>query len=856
MTTICVTQTMKSNLSQCKKMKPKQWSRLPVAFEVFLGYKQAKPYYDFDLYIDDYDKMTEAERTTTKTLLINNCKKSLSKFSEKIYEGKSFSIDSVSISSLHGTRCIKKKQSKNNISKIDNPDAFEYKYKFSLHFVDNNGLIIAPVLLKQKIIQHEELFENFENWDKSVYSDGQQKFRLPTSRKEGNELCKPQIINGDYESFHVSAIQDLEPSKKYEKNIMTKLPSKKKKSDKKTKKNNDINNIEMEDNGEKINEKDEIEIEKLLEIISSDDYDTWTQVGFFLKQYGNYGFKIWNNWSKESYKYDGVEITKKKWLTFSNETSLTIRRLHKFASESNFNKYVEYFDSDIKVISQVFFLDEDVIYANYLIEVEKIQNKIKSIGTKGECYVYNEDTALWSRQLMKNQTKFMCDLLANKLNDVVIPYHKTLLSKIDESEIDLMKQKIQNLNKVYKRLNRMSVRKNILSAITDDVRIRDDNFLFKLTKNKNLISINENVIDLKTGSQRKRMESDYQVTTIIIEDFKEYKPENHKEKTDFGNFVYDIMKDNEKIYNYIHKLLGYFITKETKEGVSLFLTGFGSNGKSLLTNVLTNVLGSNCSKVPSEIFDANQKVNTNSASPQEASLFNVCIGVITETNENLKLDKKFKELVDSGNNEKARHLNGDLFEFEKTAKFLFTTNNIPIFKAEKSFVRRIKICPFNQTYSKKDSPEWREGDKEINYNKQEELLEKKHEIINWLIDGAIKWYKRGLEDTPKKMEAEIKLEMESNNWLSDFTYVSDPSSTVKNDDIKEILIMKGLLQKGSNMRSHQIKALQNAGFKRSSNGAEWTNIVYNNNKYQGYLMNNDCDSCVSDSDSDCVSDSD
>jgi len=823
---VCVTNSMKTNLSMAQVCDlPSQWGGMKVAYEIFLGHKETKPYYDFDFFCGE-----KRPSDTIISRLYYECVSALSTFSGKLYtlKNKEFNKERLCASSLHGMRT--------------NSETKTEMYKISFHFVDDSGLLIKPIELVEIMKQNKILFNKWESWDTSVYSNGQQKFRLPTSVKDENDTRTPNIITGFLRHFQVSENQQLDPKVTYDKpeNVYKKtIKNNNKKSEKKTKKNSDINYNNMLNIDE---------VNKLLELIPSDKYTTWIQVGFYLKQFGDKGWELWDKWSMKSVKYDGPEITKEKWDTFSPETSLTIRRLHKFASESNFNKYVEYFENEFQVISEIFFLNTDVKYANYLIEVEKIQNKIKVIGTKGECYVYNENTALWGRQLMKNQTKYMCDLLCDKLVNFVLPYYKHKLSKINNvDEIDAIKENIKELNKVYKKLNTMSIRKNILSAVTDDSRIRDDNFLFKLTKYKNLISVNENVIDLKTGRQRPRMETDYQVNSLDLENFIEYTPEDHENKTDFADFVLDILGDNVELYNYLQKILGYYITKETKESKALFLTGFGSNGKSLLTNLLTNTLGPNCSKVPSEIFDANQKVNTNSASPQEASLFNVAIGVVTETNEDLRLDKKFKEMVDSGNNDKARHLNGDLFEFERTAKLLITTNNIPRFNAENSFVRRIDICPFEQTYAEEADKE--KGEKEINKNLQNELLENKEEILNWLIDGAIKYYQGGLGVTPKKMVAEMKMEIETNDWLSEFIYVNDENAIVSNTDVRDILILKDKCKKGQRIRTHYVKALEKAGFVRDKRGGSWSNMkLAQEEEYQEKIENKECN--ITDSDSD------
>jgi len=61
-----------------------------------------------------------------------------------------------------------------------------------------------------------------------------------------------------------------------------------------------------------------------------DDFDTWLKVGFIC--YNNFdgndiGFKIYNTWSKNSDKYDGINSIKKKWNEFSKQYENANRKL-------------------------------------------------------------------------------------------------------------------------------------------------------------------------------------------------------------------------------------------------------------------------------------------------------------------------------------------------------------------------------------------------------------------------------------------------------------------------------------------------------------------------------------------------
>ena len=61
-----------------------------------------------------------------------------------------------------------------------------------------------------------------------------------------------------------------------------------------------------------------------LDYIPADDYGIWTKVGMALKFEG-YSFSIWDEWSRKSSKYPGVESCNRKWNSFRATTSEIVK---------------------------------------------------------------------------------------------------------------------------------------------------------------------------------------------------------------------------------------------------------------------------------------------------------------------------------------------------------------------------------------------------------------------------------------------------------------------------------------------------------------------------------------------------
>ena len=85
-------------------------------------------------------------------------------------------------------------------------------------------------------------------------------------------------------------------------------------------------------------------IEDALKSIGSDDYDTWIKVGMAIhSEHPNEdGFRLWDQWSKKSDKYEGAKETAAKWKSFETERTfhgetITIATLFYFATQAGWN---------------------------------------------------------------------------------------------------------------------------------------------------------------------------------------------------------------------------------------------------------------------------------------------------------------------------------------------------------------------------------------------------------------------------------------------------------------------------------------------------------------------------------------
>ncbi|WZX99591.1 phage/plasmid primase, P4 family [Bacillus sp. FSL W7-1360] len=254
----------------------------------------------------------------------------------------------------------------------------------------------------------------------------------------------------------------------------------------------------------------------------------------------------------------------------------------------------------------------------------------------------------------------------------------------------------------------------------------------KLDSHEMLFNCSNGVINLKTGEL---MPHDKELYLTQITDV-EYNP--HVECPTWLKFLNDIIVDKSgktdaDTINYLQKAFGYSLTGSTKEQCMFFLHGGGKNGKSTLVSTLRNVLGDYGRQSDAKTFieQKNEGVR-NDIAALDGSRFVAAV----ESKKGQQLDESLVKQLTGGDSIRTRFLYKESFEFTPDFKIFFTTNHKPIIKNDDEGIwRRVHLIPFNAHIP----PEDRDPDL------LDKLRAEAQGILNWLVQGAIKWQKEGLE---------------------------------------------------------------------------------------------------------------
>jgi putative DNA primase/helicase len=194
-------------------------------------------------------------------------------------------------------------------------------------------------------------------------------------------------------------------------------------------------------------------------------------------------------------------------------------------------------------------------------------------------------------------------------------------------------------------------------------------------------------------------------------------------------FLRDTFGDDDKgreTTQFLHLLLGYSITGDVGAQVLPFLYGSGANGKSVLLDVMMQILGDYASAAPPGFLMEKGKFAEHSTELTE--LHGRRIVVCSELKPNDKFNEARVKLLTGGDKITARRMRQDFFTFTPTHKLWLLGNHRPeVGTGGHAFWRRMRLIPFERKV-----PNHRKID-----NLAAELVRDEGPgILQWLVDGA------------------------------------------------------------------------------------------------------------------------
>jgi P4 family phage/plasmid primase-like protien len=243
------------------------------------------------------------------------------------------------------------------------------------------------------------------------------------------------------------------------------------------------------------------------------------------------------------------------------------------------------------------------------------------------------------------------------------------------------------LKQVYTKLKTTSFKSNVMKECRE--LFFDEDFIKKIDANKDLIAFNNGVLDMsklikiknENGEEEETFEfrdgkpEDYISFSTGI-DYEPYRPYyDYPAWPEVERFIKQVLPDRE-VRDYFLKHLATNILGGNTAQKFHILTGSGSNGKSMIMNLMSKALGDYACTVPISLFTQKRK-GSGAAAPEVARLKGRRFVTMQEPDEAIALNTGLMKEITSGEKMYARDLFKSGSEFEVQAKFHLACNEKP-----------------------------------------------------------------------------------------------------------------------------------------------------------------------------------
>lgn len=259
------------------------------------------------------------------------------------------------------------------------------------------------------------------------------------------------------------------------------------------------------------------------------------------------------------------------------------------------------------------------------------------------------------------------------------------------------------------------------------------------------------VVDLKTGEMLELTPSMLMTRVTAV-------TPTHGVPVEWMRFLNEATGCDPEMIDYLQRVAGYALSGDKSIHSLHFFYGPGGNGKGTFLNTLREVWKDYATSASMTTFVASRY----DKHPTDlADLAGSRLVIAQETDEGRSWDEaKLKQLT-SNDPVKARFMAKDFFEYIPTFKLLFSGNHRPSIKnVDDAMKRRIHIVPFTRKPAKVDP------------YLSEKLKAEAAQILQWCIDGAVKFFADGFKDPPSVHEATqeyFEIEDDFTQWLQERT---------------------------------------------------------------------------------------
>jgi len=235
-------------------------------------------------------------------------------------------------------------------------------------------------------------------------------------------------------------------------------------------------------------------------------------------------------------------------------------------------------------------------------------------------------------------------------------------------------------------------------------------------------------------------------------------------------FLNKVMDGKADMIEFLQRAVGHSLTGDNNEHVVFFLYGDGENGKSTFLETIQALLGEYAVAADPNAFLTKDGGGNGSPRNDIVALVGSRFVKVVEPERGRNLAESLVKELSGGDTSSTRGNYSSQFSFEPTFKLWFSANHkITIKNQDNGIWRRMRFIPFSVAINAA------ERDKNLKTKLKAELPG----ILNWALQGCLKWQKDGLKE-PTDVRAATKKYREGQDTIGQFiTETCEVSKNVK-----------------------------------------------------------------------------
>ena len=459
-------------------------------------------------------------------------------------------------------------------------------------------------------------------------------------------------------------------------------------------------------------------------------------------------------------KEKGITTLEKKLDKLNSDKLKELKKKYKININSGKIDYNNLDKSTMRILN-----GNDLKYAKMF--VKAVGDNFKHINSD-LTFLWDDDKKLWLDCELELRLK-----IAEVFEEII---EKEIEKYKDEKIVKLLKDKLNYITGSY---GCAGITKYVIPLIRDrDFEYKLDSpepYILPISNGKNI-----NLITLEVFDRTIKDIFTFECPVAIDYDEKKLKI--------VDDFMLNICSGDIELKNYFQKVLGYFITGETKERAFFIWWGSGRNGKSTICDLMGKIMNNYRKEIDKgALIDNGSKPNANSHSSHLQPLIKSRMVSLSEAvgyiDEDSKIDAAQIKRITGRDTISIRPLYKDPIQVKSVSKLLLHTNIEPkIDVNDEAILDRLILMPFLQKFGNNKGEI--KSDPDLVYRLETELL---NSVFTWVAIGAKRWYEEGLKNKPKSVIASIKKYVDKDSF-NDFvenniTKTEDKKNKIKRSEL-------------------------------------------------------------------------